>query len=81
MGLRQTLAKLSPRNASYQLLLARDAYATQSYAIVATALGRYLALSPNLPKAQRTQLEQQITQFKLLAKATPSSTNPAGPTP
>ncbi len=35
--------------------------------------------SPNLPKAQRTQLEQQITQFKLLAKSTPSSTNPAGP--
>jgi cytochrome c-type biogenesis protein CcmH/NrfG len=81
MGFRQKLVKLSPRNASYQLLLARDAYATQSYATVATALERYVALSPNLPKAQRTQLEQQITQFKLLAKSTPSSTNPAGPTP
>ncbi len=81
MGFRQKLVKLSPRNASYQLLLARDAYATQGYATVATALERYVALSPNLTKAQRRQLEQQITQFKLLAKSTPSSTNPANPTP
>jgi cytochrome c-type biogenesis protein CcmH/NrfG len=81
MGFRQKLAKLSPRNASYQLLLAQDAYATQSYATVATALERYLALSPNLAKAQRKQLEQQITQFKLLAKSTPTSSNPSGPTP
>ncbi len=81
MGYRQTLTKVSPHNASYQLFLARDAYATQSYATVATALERYLALSPNLSKTQTTQLRQQIAQFKLLAKSTPSSSNPSGPTP
>ena len=81
MGYRQTLAKLSPHNASYQLFLARDAYSTRSYATVATALERYLALSPNLSKTQRTQLQKQITEFKLLAKSSQSSGNPAGPTP
>ena len=81
MGYRQKLAKLSPHNASYQFFVARDAYATQSYATVATALERYVALSPNLPKAQKTQLQKQIVQFKLLAKSSPSSSPTAGPTP
>jgi cytochrome c-type biogenesis protein CcmH/NrfG len=81
MGYRQKLTKLSPRNASYQVLLAQDAYATQSYATVATALERYLKLSPNMPKKQRRQIQRQIIQFRLQAKATPSSTNPANPTP
>jgi cytochrome c-type biogenesis protein CcmH/NrfG len=84
MGYRQKLTKLSPRNASYQVLLAQDAYATQSYAIVATALERYLKLSPNMTKAQRKQIQKQIVQFKLLAKSTPSTsspTSPANPTP
>ena len=81
MGYRQKLAKLSPHNASYQFFVARDAYATQSYATVATALERYLALSPNMRKAPRVQIQKQIAQFKLLAQSTPSSSNPAGPTP
>ena len=81
MGYRQTLAKLSPHNASYQLFLARDAYSTQSYATVATALQRYLALSPTMSKTQRKQLQAQIAQFKLLAKSTPSSSPTSGPTP
>jgi tetratricopeptide (TPR) repeat protein len=79
MGYRQKLTKLSPRNASYQVLLAQDAYATQSYATVATALERYLKLSPNMPKKQRQQIQRQIIQFRLQAKATPSSTSPTGP--
>jgi cytochrome c-type biogenesis protein CcmH/NrfG len=81
MGYRQKLAKLSPNNASYQLLLASDAYATQAYATVATALERYLALSPNLTKKQRTDLQKQIIQFKLMAKSTPSQNSTVGPTP
>jgi cytochrome c-type biogenesis protein CcmH/NrfG len=84
MGYRQKLTKLSPRNASYQVLLAQDAYATQSYATVATALQQYLKLSPNMTKAQRKQIQKQIVQFRLLAKSTPSSsssTNPANPAP
>ena len=51
MGLRQKLVKLAPKNAGYQLALARDANATQSYATVATALQAYVTLSPNLSKA------------------------------
>jgi tetratricopeptide (TPR) repeat protein len=84
MGYRQKLAKLSPHNASYQILLAQDAYATQSYATVATALQQYLKLSPNMTKKQRQQIQKQIVQFQLLAKSTPSpgsSTNPANPAP
>lgn len=77
MGLRQNLVKLAPKNADYQILLARDANATQSYATVATALAAYERLSPNLTKAQKTQIDQEITRFQLLAK-----TNPGGsPTP
>jgi hypothetical protein len=81
MGYRQRLTTLSPRNASYQILLAQDAYATQSYATVATALEQYLKLSPNMAKKQRQQIQKQIVQFKLLAKSAPSSSNPANPTP
>jgi predicted Zn-dependent protease len=84
MGYRQKLTKLAPHNASYQVLLAQDAYATQSYATVATALQQYLKLSPNLPKSQRKQIQKQIVQFQLLAKSTPSSsgsTSPANPAP
>ncbi len=81
MGYRQKLTKLSPRNANYQVLLAQDAYATQSYATVATALEQYVKLSPNLPKSQRKQIEKQIIQFKLLAKSTPSTSGLANPTP
>jgi tetratricopeptide (TPR) repeat protein len=82
LGLRQKLVKLSPRNAAYQLLLARDAYATQSYAAVATALQTYVTLSPNLSKANRKQLAGEIAQFKLLAKTSPgagsTATSPGG---
>jgi cytochrome c-type biogenesis protein CcmH/NrfG len=69
MSLRQKVVKLQPKNANDQILLARDAYATQSYGIVATALQAYVTLSPNLTKAQRKQLQQQIIQFQLLAKS------------
>jgi cytochrome c-type biogenesis protein CcmH/NrfG len=75
MGLRQKLVNLSPRNATYQYLLAQDAYATQSYATVAKALEAYLKLEPNLSKSNRTQLEKEIAQFKLLAKSSPSSSS------
>ena len=68
MGLRQRLVKLSPKNGSYQLLLARDAYATQSYALVATSLQAYLDLTPSLSKANKAKLRSEIAQFKLLAK-------------
>jgi cytochrome c-type biogenesis protein CcmH/NrfG len=81
LGYRQKLAKLAPSNASYQLLLARDAYATQDYGTVATALEQYMRLSPSLTKAQKKQLQQQITQFKLLAKSAPSSSSSSNPTP
>ena len=73
MGMRQKLVKLSPRNPNYQLLLARDAYATQSYATVVTALKAYLKLEPSLPKTSRTQIQQEIAQFELLAKSSSSS--------
>jgi tetratricopeptide (TPR) repeat protein len=80
MGLRQNLVKLSPKNADYQLLLARDANATQSYAIVATALEAYEKLSPNLTKAQKAQIQQEIVRFRLLAKTTPGqSSTPTTP--
>jgi tetratricopeptide (TPR) repeat protein len=81
-GLRQKLAKLSPKNAAYELLLARDAYATQNYATVATALQEYLTLSPNLAKASKKQIQQEIVQFKLLAKTSPGGgSTPVSPTP
>jgi cytochrome c-type biogenesis protein CcmH/NrfG len=80
MSLRQKVVKLQPKNANDQILLARDAYATQSYAIVATSLQAYLALSPNLTKAQRKQLQGQIAQFQLLAKSS-SSGSGISPTP
>jgi hypothetical protein len=83
MGMRQKVTKLLPRDAAAQLALARDAYATQSYATVATALQSYLQLSPTLTKAQKTQLRQQIAQFKVLAKQSSSAgssgtTSPSG---
>jgi cytochrome c-type biogenesis protein CcmH/NrfG len=81
MGMRQKLVKLSPKNADYQILLARDAYATQSYATVATALQAYLALSPNLTKAQKTQIKQEIVQFKLAAKTSPGGSTGTPITP
>ena len=68
------------QDANDQILLARDAYATQSYAIVATSLQAYLALSPNMTKAQRKQLRQQIVQFQLLARSS-SSGSGISPTP
>lgn len=80
MSLRQKVVKLQPKSANDQILLARDAYATQSYGTVATALQAYLTLSPNLTKAQRKQLQQQIVQFQLLAKSSPTSPGIA-PTP
>jgi cytochrome c-type biogenesis protein CcmH/NrfG len=80
MSLRQKIVKLQPKNANDQILLARDAYATQSYAVVATSLQAYLALSPNLTKVQRKQLQQQIAQFQLLAKSS-SSGSGISPTP
>jgi tetratricopeptide (TPR) repeat protein len=79
MGLRQNLVKLSPNNADYQLFLAKDANATQSYAIVATALQAYKKLSPSLTKAQKAQIQQEIVRFRLLAKTTPGPTTT--PTP
>ena len=81
MGLRQNLVKLSPKNADYQLLLARDANATQSYATVATALQAYETLSPNLTKAQKKQIQQEIVQFQLLGEdgARAASTTPTTP--
>lgn len=72
MGLRQRLVKLSPRNGDYQLLLARDAYATQSYALVAKSLQAYVTLTPTLSKANKAKLEQEIAQYKILAKTSPS---------
>lgn len=81
MGMRQKIAKLSPQDAAAQLALARDAYATQSYGTVATALQAYLDLSPNLTKAQKAQLRQQVAQFRLLAKQSAtagSTTSPGG---
>lgn len=80
MGLRQNLVKLAPKNPGYQFLLAKDAFATRSYPTVVTALQAYLTLSPNLPKASKKQLEQEIVQFKLLAKTSPGgSSTPTTP--
>jgi tetratricopeptide (TPR) repeat protein len=80
MGLRQKLVKLAPKNAAYQLALARDANATQSYATVATSLQAYLTLSPTLPKATKKQIQQEIAQFKALAKTAPGGgTTPTSP--
>ena len=80
MGLRQKLVKLAPKNAAYQLGLARDANATQSYATVATALQAYLTLSPTLPKATKKQIQQEIAQFRVLAKTAPGGgTTPTSP--
>jgi cytochrome c-type biogenesis protein CcmH/NrfG len=81
MTMRQTLVKLSPKNADYQILLARDAYATQSYATVAKALQAYLTLSPNLTAAQKKQIRQEIVQFKLAAKTSPGGTSSTPTTP
>jgi cytochrome c-type biogenesis protein CcmH/NrfG len=81
MALRQKTVTIAPRNPTYQILLARDAYATQSYATVAKALQAYLTLQPNLTKTDRSQLRQQILEFKLLAKSTPSQTSPSGASP
>jgi tetratricopeptide (TPR) repeat protein len=75
MGLRENLVKLSPKNPDYRLLLARDGNATQSYAIVASALTAYAKLSPNLTKAQKAQIQQEIVRFRLLAKTTPSQSS------
>jgi len=72
MGLRQRLVKLSPRNGNYQLQLARDAYATQSYALVAKSLQAYVTLTPTLSKANKAKLESEIAQYKLLAKTSGS---------
>jgi cytochrome c-type biogenesis protein CcmH/NrfG len=77
MTMRQKLVKAAPRNASYQFLLARDAYAARSYGVVATALQAYLKLSPNLTAAQKTQLRRQIAEFKVLAKSSSSSGTPS----
>jgi tetratricopeptide (TPR) repeat protein len=73
MGLRQRLVKLSPKNGSYQLELARDAYATQSYALVAKALQAYVDLTPSLSKANKKKLESEIVQYRILAKTSGSS--------
>jgi cytochrome c-type biogenesis protein CcmH/NrfG len=81
MALRQKTVTIAPKNPTYQLLLARDAYATQSYATVAKALQAYLTLQPNLTKANRAQLRQQILEFKLLAKSTPTTPSPSGASP
>jgi tetratricopeptide (TPR) repeat protein len=79
MGLRQKLVKLAPKNAGYQLALARDANATQSYATVATALQAYMTLSPNLSKAAKKQIQGEIAQFLLLAKSSPGGSTPTSP--
>ena len=80
MGFRQKLVKLAPKNAGYQLALARDANATQSYATVAAALQAYMTLSPNLPKATKKQIQQEIAQFQALAKTAPGGgTTPTSP--
>jgi tetratricopeptide (TPR) repeat protein len=81
MGLRQRLVKLAPQNGDYQLLLARDAYATQSYAIVATALEQYVKLTPTLSKANKTKLESEIIQYRLLAKTSSSQSGATSTTP
>jgi tetratricopeptide (TPR) repeat protein len=81
MGMRQNVVKLQPKNPNDQILLARDAYATQSYAIVATSLQAYLTLSPNLTKADKKQLRQQILQFQLIARSSTSGSSGISPTP
>jgi cytochrome c-type biogenesis protein CcmH/NrfG len=81
MAMRQKLVKLSPKNADYQILLARDAYATQSYATVAKALQAYLTLSPNLTAAQKKQIRQEIVQFTLAAKTSPGGVSSTPTTP
>lgn len=81
MGMRQKVVQLQPKNPTDQILLARDAYATQSYAVVATSLQAYLALSPNLTKADKKSLRQQIIQFQLLAKSSTSGSSGISPTP
>jgi tetratricopeptide (TPR) repeat protein len=80
MGLRQRLVKLSPKNGGYELLLARDAYATQSYALVAKALQSYVDLTPTLSKKNKKKLESEIVQYQLLAKTSGggSSSIPGG---
>ena len=40
--MRQKVVKLQPKNPNDQILLARDAYATQSYAVVATSYAEKL---------------------------------------
>jgi tetratricopeptide (TPR) repeat protein len=79
MGMRQRLVKLAPKNGSYQLLLARDAYATQSYALVAKSLQAYVDLTPTLSKANKAKLESEIAQYKILAKTSPSGGTPTIP--
>ena len=81
MGLRQRLVKLSPRNGNYQLQLARDAYATQSYDLVAKSLQAYIDLTPNLSKANKKKLESEVAQFKILAKTSPSQGGGTSPVP
>ncbi len=82
MGLRQKLVKLAPTNASYELLLAQDGYATQSYATTATALQAYMKLTPTLTKADKKKLQAEITQFRLLAKSSSSGSSfPGGASP
>jgi tetratricopeptide (TPR) repeat protein len=72
MGLRQRLVKLSPKNGNYELALARDAYATQSYALVASSLQAYINLTPSLSKTNRKKLESEVAQYKILAKTSAS---------
>lgn len=81
MGLRQRLVKLSPKNGSYQLQLARDAYATQSYALVAKALQAYVDLTPSLSKTDKKKLQSEIAQFKILAKTSGSGSGGTGTIP
>jgi tetratricopeptide (TPR) repeat protein len=81
MGLRQRLVKLAPRNGNDQLQLARDAYATQSYAIVAKALQAYVTLTPTLSKANKAKLESEIAQYRLLAKTSQSGSGGTGTVP
>jgi tetratricopeptide (TPR) repeat protein len=80
-GLRKKLVTLDPKNPAYQFTLAQDAYAGRDYATVVAALGAYLKLEPNLPAAQRTQLEQTIKALAPLATSSSSTTPPVSPTP
>jgi tetratricopeptide (TPR) repeat protein len=80
-GLRQRLVKLAPKNGDDEYRLALDAYATQNYSLVATALQKYLDLTPTLSKSDKSKLERQIAQFKILAKTSPAQGGGTGTVP